>query len=90
MVLCSTLVSYTYFHVCFSLLKIEDGEINASINQQGGMVVFSDEGDQQDITDSSRIEILEKRLQECIALQNELSKANSQLALDPRFVQKVR
>ena len=54
------------------------------------MVVFSDEGDQQDVTDSSRIEILEKRLQECIALQNELSKANSQLALDPRFVQKVK
>lgn len=53
------------------------------------MIMFTD-GQLVNITDSSRVEILEKRLMECMVLQEELSKANSQLALDPRYVQKVR
>lgn len=49
------------------------------------MVVFSD-----DSTDDHYVGTLETRLKECIGLQQELSKANDQLALNPRYIQKVR
>ena len=51
------------------------------------MIMFTD--DQLHISDSNRVDILEKRLMECMMLQEELSKANKELALDPRYVQKV-
>lgn len=48
------------------------------------MVVFSD-----DTSDDHSVDTLEAKLKECMALQQELSKANNQLALNPRYIQKV-
>ena len=50
------------------------------------MVVF---GDHLSSTDQQRQCRLEQQLAECMQLQERLSKANQQLTLDPRFIQKV-
>lgn len=68
-----------------SLLQIEDGDINACINQKEQMIVFSDE-----VVDDDCAQTLEERLKECMSLQQEMSKASDQLSLNPRYVQKVR
>ncbi|XP_019861392.1 PREDICTED: COP9 signalosome complex subunit 3-like [Amphimedon queenslandica] len=62
---------------------IEDGDINACINQKEEMIVFSD-----DFVDDNCAQTLEARLKECMSLQQEMSKANDQLSLNPRYIQK--
>ena len=49
------------------------------------MIVFSDE-----FVDDNCAQTLEARLKECMSLQQEMSKANDQLSLNPRYIQKVR
>ena len=58
----------------------------AQISHRDQMVVF---GDCQSSMDRHRQCQLEEQLNECMKLQDRLGKANEQLALDPRYVQKV-
>lgn len=58
----------------------------AQISHRDQMVVF---GDCQSTMDHHRQCQLEEQLSECMRLQERLGKANEQLALDPRYVQKV-
>ena len=58
----------------------------AQISHRDQMVVF---GDCQSTMDRHRQCQLEEQLSECMRLQERLGKANEQLALDPRYVQKV-
>lgn len=59
----------------------------AQISHREQMVVFSD---CLSTMDQHQQHQLEQQLMECMQLQERLSKANEQLALDPRFIQKVR
>ena len=60
--------------------------MNATLSQMEGRVEFLD-CSVDSCTDT--VKMLEKRLKQCMELQEQLAQANRQLSMDTRYIQKV-
>ena len=67
--------------------QIEDGEVHASLDQQGGMVSFAENPENYDSL--MTVQHIHTQLQSCIALEQKLGALDREMALDPRYVHRV-
>ena len=67
--------------------QIEDGEVHASLDQQGGMVSFAENPENYDSL--MMAQHIDTQLQSCIALEQKLGALDREMALDPRYVHRV-
>jgi len=67
---------------------IEDGEIFASIDQRDGMVVFLDNPEKYNSPVMYRQ--IEDDMRKCIQLDDKLKQMDYEIALNPKYIQKVR
>ncbi len=67
--------------------QIEDGEVHASLDQAEGMVSFVE--NPEHYNSLAMVHHMEKQLQISVALQKKLTTFDKQLALDPRYANRV-
>uniref|UniRef100_A0A6A7FXA2 COP9 signalosome complex subunit 3 n=1 Tax=Hirondellea gigas TaxID=1518452 RepID=A0A6A7FXA2_9CRUS len=71
----------------YLLNMIEDGEIYASINQRDGMVVFKDNPEQYNATDT--LDLLHQRLLRVMELEQRLEEMEESIQLNPTYIHKL-
>nr|CAG4638397.1 EOG090X04TU [Cyclestheria hislopi] len=69
------------------LTMIEEGEIYASISQKDGMVLFHDNPDKYDTTNT--VERLQKEVSYCMDLDAQVQKMEEEICVNPQYVKKA-
>uniref|UniRef100_A0A8C4ZU21 COP9 signalosome subunit 3 n=1 Tax=Gadus morhua TaxID=8049 RepID=A0A8C4ZU21_GADMO len=70
----------------FLCMKIEDGEIYASINQKDGMVCFHDNPEKYN--NPAMLHKIDQEMLKCIELDEKLKSMDQEITVNPQFVQK--
>ncbi|KAA0202633.1 hypothetical protein HAZT_HAZT011245 [Hyalella azteca] len=71
----------------YLLNMIEDGEIHASINQKDGMVVFKDNPEQYNASDT--LDLLHERMERVMEMEKRLVEMEEAIQKNPSYIHKL-